>query len=693
MNFYKILPYCKHIYVENFWNYLYTRHVKFGRKFLLILLGVLLGMGEMPAAQRTRKIQPKDQSSDILDRTFYLRARTFFVNGDINEARTAIDKHLARYPTDQQARTLSDLIAEQFKNLENRDRINTRTELLNDVQHAWEVSTEGSDDEAERPVISGLVGDLENKLARIIIPRVRFINLPISSAVETIAELSVQYDYTTNKDEEKGVNIVLVTPPGEEEPKINLNLRNIPLERLLCYVSQAANYRCDYAPDAVIIGAPHMIQEQLSTHFFGLSRATIIKLTGLNSKPKVSKLQTGEQANVFDEEQAIKNFLIRAGVDFGVPGSNLAFDGAQLIVTNNLSNLRRLEAILQKYSEAKQVEIEAKFLEVTQGTLDELAFRWNVNNINHPARGVISTGQTTNDGVVIDNLRTVGQAFPASRSTTGDGKIITNNKSETFSNQPPQLSGQINLGMSSVPLGSFLGVIDRAQIGMMIRALEQTNGSDLMSAPKLTVLSGRTANIVVAQELKYPQKYGDAHSDVGVASTFNSASSAGVTVTSGTPQDFTTRNIGVEMKVTPIVEDGDNISLQLEPTVTEFEGFMEYGGPSLAISGGATVTVPSGFYQPIFSTRAIQTEVTVQNGATVVMGGLTREEVKEVHDKVPVLGNIPLLGKLFRSKSETTQKRNLLIFVTARTVSPNGTRFRPAIKHGNFDKIFEHSAR
>ncbi len=208
-----------------------------------------------------------------------------------------------------------------------------------------------------------------------------------------------------------------------------------------------------------------------------------------------------------------------------------------------------------------------------------------------------------------------------------------------------------------------------------------------MSAPKLTVLSGKTANIIVAQELRYPQNYGETHSEVGSGSTLTTSTSAGVTITAGTPRDFTTRNIGVEMRVTPIVENDNNISLQLEPKVTEFEGFMEYGGMSVAVAGGTTVSVPSGFYQPIFSTRAIQTEVTVQNGATVIMGGLTREEVKEVHDKIPVLGNIPLLGKLFRSKSETSQKRNLLIFVTARTVSSSGERYHPVRKETNFSKI------
>jgi general secretion pathway protein D len=113
--------------------------------------------------------------------------------------------------------------------------------------------------------------------------------------------------------------------------------------------------------------------------------------------------------------------------------------------------------------------------------------------------------------------------------------------------------------------------------------------------------------------------------------------------------------------------------LELNPRVTEFEGFVEYGGSSVAISGGTTVTLPSGFYQPIFSTREINTRVTVWDGATLVMGGLTREEVRRVDDKVPVLGDIPYIGRAFRSKGEASQKRNLLVFVTANLVSPGGS--------------------
>ena len=76
--------------------------------------------------------------------------------------------------------------------------------------------------------------------------------------------------------------------------------------------------------------------------------------------------------------------------------------------------------------------------------------------------------------------------------------------------------------------------------------------------------------------------------------------------------------------------------------------------------------------QPFFKTRSIETDITIANGATVVMGGLITEERKSMEDKIPFLGDIPWIGRFFRSRSEWSNKRNLLIFVTARLVDPMG---------------------
>src|SRR5204863_9721226 len=76
--------------------------------------------------------------------------------------------------------------------------------------------------------------------------------------------------------------------------------------------------------------------------------------------------------------------------------------------------------------------------------------------------------------------------------------------------------------------------------------------------------------------------------------------------------------------------------------------------------------------QPIFSARKVTTSVSVWDGQTVVLGGLMREDVQKTEDKTPIIGDIPLVGSLFRTNSEQHIKRNLVIFVTARLVNPAG---------------------
>ncbi|MDR0693187.1 MAG: type II and III secretion system protein [Puniceicoccales bacterium] len=565
-----------------------------------------------------------------------------------------------------------------FFDNENAFRQTTRKKLLEEVETNWQMSSPKDPILDDHSATGSYENTLFEKANRITIPRVRFIDTPLSRVIESLANLAEVNDSAVD-DNGKGMNIVLLGMESvENEPVVNLNLKNISFYRLVELITQSISYQFDITDDAIIIYRRDLAEGILDTQFFPISRATLVRLTGIQGINHHIYNAPGSPENVADEEHAIKEFFQRAGINFkDVTGSNLAFDGSQIIVTNTGRNLIKISNILRKYSEVKQVEIETKFLEVQQGVLDELGFRWQFGSKKNDNKIFFQTGETV-DNSRRDNLRTLVETFASTNFSRGDGKIVGSNPEAspiTLPNQPPGLPGQINLGASATPLANFTGVLNSIQCNAMIQALEQHAGSDLMSAPKLTVLSGKTAKIVIAMELRYPQSYGDTHSEVGTGySGLGASSSAGVTITAGTPQNFTTRNVGVEMSVTPIVEMDGSISLQLEPKVTEFEGFVEYGGVNVAVTSGNTVTIPSGFYQPIFSTREIHTEVNVFDGATVVMGGLTREEIKEVNDKVPILGDIPLLGRLFRSKSETIQKRNLLIFVTAHTISPLGNK-------------------
>jgi len=508
-----------------------------------------------------------------------------------------------------------------------------------------------------------------------------------------------------------GVNIVVLFNREQSNPRVNISLRNLNLDRILQFVTQQVNFAYDVGADAVTVAPSDGLDgtSNTITEFFPISRATVIRLTGFRDSggssggpvdPFAAPSSGGSSGpSQNDEVEALQVFFQSAGVNFDLPGASLAFDGEQLIITQSRRNLERMRVILRNYNEVKQVEIESKFLEVQQGDLEELGFDWTVGDGQQfivDGQGFPVLDQYGNP--TFDNTR-VGQTQNRNLSTTFstgmDLSAVRIDGSNVASNAAPSLTSVIDLASSATNVFTATGwSVAGADIDFAIRALSRKSGSDLMSAPKVTVLSGKRATITVAQELRYPESYGDIESTVssgggGSNNDNNNAGGGGISITAGTPQDFVTRNVGVEMTVTPNVENDDTISLILEPRVTEFEGFVEYGGPSVAIQGGQTVTVPAGFYQPIFSTREITTEVTVYDGATVVMGGLTRDEVKTVNDKVPILGDIPGLGRLFRSEGESRQKRNLLIFVTANLVSPGGSPARQNYRNVNANSLFQ----
>ncbi len=135
------------------------------------------------------------------------------------------------------------------------------------------------------------------------------------------------------------------------------------------------------------------------------------------------------------------------------------------------------------------------------------------------------------------------------------------------------------------------------------------------------------------------------------------------------------------MEVDPVVgADGYTIDLNLAPEVVEFDGFINYGSPIVSpITNAApngTVITQNVINQPVFSVRKVQTAVTVWDGQTVALGGLIREDVEDVEDGIPILQDLPYVGRLFQSKVENHFKRNLMIFVTAQLIDPSGQRLR-----------------
>jgi general secretion pathway protein D len=160
----------------------------------------------------------------------------------------------------------------------------------------------------------------------------------------------------------------------------------------------------------------------------------------------------------------------------------------------------------------------------------------------------------------------------------------------------------------------------------------------------------------------------------------------GGTVTPGlaVPGDFVTRDVGVILNVTPSVgSDRKTINLTLIPEVSELQDWKDYGVTYTSVrQDGGTITTQSQtipILQPVFRTSNVSTSVIVNDGETVVLGGLIEEKRSTVRDRTPILGDIPLMGRLFRHDYEQTQKLNLMIFVTARLITATGEDLHPSI--------------
>ena len=636
-----------------------------------------------PTYRNIDELSPGVRNKDDKVNELLVKGRARYLYGDYQGALDAYREVLQYQPNNSESKAYQIRIRQMLS--ENSGQWNrgvTKGKLLELLDETWKLPEVFNRENTKSDLGNGN-DPVTEKMKTIRLPE-GFVarDEPLDRALTKLSSLSQTYD----KDQ-KGVNIVPVTDGGES-PTVNLQLRDVTVFQALDYLCKRVGYSFSVSPSGIVEVRKDAGDSLLDTQFFELTQAAVVKMTGqgLNTtapgggatNPFGGASGAAAPTDGNPQEMAIKSFLIRSGVPFEPPAT-LSFDGTRLIVTGSPKNLDRVKNIIRRYSDIKQVHIEAKFIEVEQKALNELGVNWSLTP-NVAGNGGVTAGT---------NLRSINRVFAqnntAPKNLTINSQITdsagdTTNNLQTFPNVAPSFPGGMNLGSIANTYAGTVNILSRETLALTIRAIEESAGSDLMSSPSLTVLDGKTAVIKVAQLLRYPQAYGDIQSNVGQGGGGNGgvlgAAQTSVAITAGTPQDFTVQEVGVTLEVTPTVAADDSIALNLKPKVTEFEGFVEYGGTSVALTGGVTVTVPSGFFQPIFSTREVTTDVTVFDGATVVIGGLTREEVKTIDDKVPVLGSLPLIGAAFRSTGKSVAKRSLMVFVTANLVSPGGATLR-----------------
>jgi general secretion pathway protein D len=423
------------------------------------------------------------------------------------------------------------------------------------------------------------------------------------------------------------------------------------------------------------------------------SQANQVQSTATTRQTLVNDRQLVERADA-------KTMLQSMGVSFP-PGASATFwaHSGTLIVRNTQDNLDMVDALVDQAnaSQPKQVEIESKFVEINQNSLKELGFDWLLGPFTMNGK-VFGSGGTAGNGMPVSSgnfpfnnangSATGGPGTGIPNDGTGGGPVTSGNRSGNFAISANALDALLVPGLGQA-LGAapgifgVAGVFTNPQFQVVIRALNQKKGLDLLSAPKVTTKSGQRAIIEVIRELRYPRTYTPPQVPSIGTTTTSGSQVVPVVVTPTTPQDWDVRNTGVTLEAEPVV-GGDNttIDLNLVPQVVEFEGFINYGSPIFAVGVNTTAALittsspvlltPNVINQPVFSTRKVTTSVSVYDGQTVVLGGLMREDVQKTEDKTPIIGDIPLIGRAFRTNVDQHIKKNLVIFVTARIVTPAG---------------------
>ncbi|MGQ9662587.1 MAG: type II secretion system protein GspD [Kiritimatiellia bacterium] len=338
-----------------------------------------------------------------------------------------------------------------------------------------------------------------------------------------------------------------------------------------------------------------------------------------------------------------------------LPGADLLFDpkAHAIIARNTRENLAKIEEIIEALDVCPpQIVIEARFVLTSVTDLRELGVDWILNSPLVVSKNAV--------------LRSSSVAkIPHTQIEPGQVLDFT-----SFENE------KIGLNLK------YTGLLTDPMFQAVLHALETSKKARTLSVPKVTTVNNHPATIRVGKDFRYFEEY-------RVESVPTSVSGAGsqvystVLVPVGTPA---LEELGIQLTVTPSVgADMRSITLSLVPEISDLDRFEYYETSTSQFSGQnvqqqttTTNVLGRGLIKlPIFSRSRIETEVVVQSGETVVMGGLITSKESKAEEGVPILSSIPLIGRLFRHDVINEIRDNLLIFVTATILSQRGENLIP----------------
>lgn len=410
------------------------------------------------------------------------------------------------------------------------------------------------------------------------------------------------------------------------------------------------------------------------------------------------------------------------GVSFP-EGANASYrpSSRRLVVRNTMQNLAKIEELLNTPPpDAKVIVLNIIAVETKQKNLEELGFDWLFNaGLNgelfagggqrQSSSGILGLPLTTQTGAgrqgeaVTGGLRHIRQVL----GSEGLDRLIQEGSLANYEN---------NAFQPTPSIFGVRGVWTAADVTLMMRGLSQKSGVDFLYNPRFVFdpNSEEPVTIVNVRELIYPENYDAPQVPQERQNNYddwnqrnrrnrdredrNTGTNSGVPVVAGAhPTDFkrygyTEEDLGgvgtiVQIHKAELSGDGQTVNLSLIATVNDFEGFVDWGSPIYSamwspstneeeVSIKRLTLTENHIYQPIFKRRLVTSTIAVANGGVIVMGGLQEARIVRFEDKVPVLGDLPFVGRFFRTEGESNDRRALLIFAKVDIVDPTGRNVR-----------------
>ncbi len=637
------------------------------------------------------------------------RGRQAYLTGEYELAIRCFESVLARDPENKEAIRLTHSAAQKQYDRSSMELEATRTRMMASVRDAWNPRDYGLH---ETPIDEevGTTGTVQtddssmllilDKMDKIRLPEVDFRQANIRDVIDFLHEQSVEFDRSENPSDRKGVNFILKLPEdqagggagsapdpfggdaadpfggfgddvgtadaggAEGDFLVTFSALDITLRDALDIVVEIAALKYRIKGNVVMIVPRDSADGTIEHRMYDVLPTVVERIQGLLESVVDRPQQRGggefitmDDSGTDTDRGDWKTFFGELGVTWPKASSIKYVAGiGKIIVANTAENLAVFETVLSVLNVVPyQIEIEARFVEVAQTDIDSLGFEW----------------------MLTDDWEMFHKTSDANLPPSARQRIQMNNNADNggFTSGMRYLNSADQLNPISDNVLSFASVLTNPELGFILHALQQRGHTDVLSAPKITAQSGQEATIKVVTEYIYPTEFETEGISGGSSGNNNNNSGGGTVGAIVTPSSFETREVGVILNVVPEVSpEGQMINLTLAPEVVSEPTWKNYGSTyeSDVNQDGVLETQQLSMEQPFFHTRSLSTSMLIYNGATVVMGGMITEQREDVDDKVPILGDIPLLGRLFRSRYEQSVKRNLLIFVTARLVDPAG---------------------